>query len=195
VLRTHIVIAVVAVLAIVGVGSLAAAVEFVSDEIIHLQDTDGKIQTNVPVAASRAFSPLPVQFDPDLDTQLDSDGDGVFDEATDDLPKKGSSIKTTQKAVINLVLDTSEDASVRFRLNNLSEDNQIFLFKVAAPSNVIIDVEGSIFITIHGLVGHNEWLADISTGCNVGISCTILIEVSTTDAGMYPIAVELVRVG
>jgi hypothetical protein len=188
-------IAILGVVAIVSAGSLAIAASPLSDEKIHLQSVDGKIQTNVPVAASRTFSPLPVQFDPDLDTQLDSDGDGIFDEASDDLPKKGSSIKTTQKAAMNFVLDPSEDATVRFRLNNLSEDRQIFLFKVGAPSNVIIDAEGSVTITVHGMVGHNEWLADIPTGCNIGISCTILMEVSTTDAGMYPIAVELLRVG
>jgi len=178
----------------IGAGSMAIAttggavhqesapdIQHTSDVKIHLQDVDGKINTNVPVAASRAFSPLPIEFD-EVDTLPSVISGGTA----------GSSISTKQKAVINLALDVSEDAQITFFINNRSEDTQIFLIKVGAPSNVMVDFESkpSGFATIHGLVGHNEWLASVPTG-----GFDLAMEISTTDAGMYPIVVELLRVG
>jgi len=165
--------------------SFVIAVQPVSDEKIHLQDVDGKINTNVPVAASRAFSPLPVQFMEDNEVTTAGIPAGA------EGPTLGSVIQTKQKAVFNMVLDVSEDKTVNISLTNLSEDTQIFLIKANAPSNVILDFESSVSnVTIHGLTGHNEWLASMATG-NAGV----FMEVSTTDAGFYPIVVELLRIG
>jgi hypothetical protein len=172
------------VAAIVGAGSLAIAVQPVSDEKIHLQDVDGKIHTNVPVAASRAFSPLPVEFD-------EEGNSGNVASITGTGVTGGSQIVTKQKVVVNLVLPVSNVATVKIDLDNDSEDAQIFLIKAGAPSNVILDME-SEDVTIHGLTGHNEWLASITAAGN---DREIEMEVSTTDAGFYPIVVELLRVG
>jgi hypothetical protein len=165
----------IAVAAIVSVGSLAIAVQPVSDEKIHLQDVDGKIHTNVPVSASRAFSPLPLTFREDTDVSWGGDA-------------AGSIIMTKQKVVINIVSDTAETDEITFGVQNQSEDAQLFLIKAGAPPNVILDVDGS---NLRGITGHNEWLfkADASTHTN------FLLEITTTDAGMYPIVVELLRVG
>jgi hypothetical protein len=161
---------------IVGSGSMAIAVQPVSDEKIHIQDTTGKIQTNVPVAASRAFSPLAIEFAEDTEPAVAG--------AT-----AGSTIVTKQKAVVNMALDVSEDAAVTFTVENNSEDQQIYLIKAGAPAHVILDMESGSG-TVQGLVGHNEWLATAASGTS-----TFIMEVSTTDAGFYPIVVELERVG
>jgi hypothetical protein len=165
---------------VVGSGSLAIAVQPVSDEKIHIQDTTGKIQTNVPVAASRAFSPLAVEWSDDVEP--------IVSDAT-----AGSTIETKQKAVVNMALDVSEDATVTFSVDNNSEDTQIFLIKAGAPAHVLIDMEsgGLGEVTVQGLTGHNEWLATSPSGSDN----TFKMEVSTTDAGFYPIVVELERVG
>jgi hypothetical protein len=60
---------------------------------------------------------------------------------------------------------------------------------------VIIDFEsggGVGEVTVHGLTGHNEWLASIPGNAN---NVALNLELSTTDAGFYPIVVELLRVG
>jgi hypothetical protein len=177
-------------IAIVGAGSMAIAVgpathvesapdiQTASDVKIHLQDVDGKINTNVPIAASRTFSALPIEFAADTEVTID----GI---AT------GSSIVTKQKAVINYVLDVSEDQELTFTIDNDSEDRQIFLIKANAPSNVMLDAESGTGTTVHGVTGHNEWLAS----SDAGTGKTFKMEVSVTDAGFYPIVVELLRVG
>jgi len=182
-------------IAIVGAGSMAIAVgpathqedapdiQVASDVKIHLQDVDGKVNTNVPIAASRAFSPLPVEWSADVDITSMTDA------------TVGSHIQTKQKMVLNFVLDVSEDAQATLTLQNRSEDTQIFLIKANAPSNVILDFESvTSDVTIHGLTGHNEWLASIP-GSSTPTNETVTMEVSTTDAGFYPIVVELLRVG
>ena len=148
-----------------------------SDVKIHLQDVDGKINTNVPIEASRIFSPLPVIFSHDKEP---------FSDAVD-----GSSIVTKQKAVLNFVLNVSTVTHVTFSLDNQSEDPQIFLIKAAAPSKVILDMESGN-VKVQGVTGHNEWIAVIDGG---SIEQTFNMEVSTTDPGFYPIVVELLRVG
>jgi len=181
-------------IAIVGAGSLAIAVgpathvesapdiQTASDVKIHLQDVDGKINTNVPIAASRAFSPLPVEWD-DVNT---SENVGSLSGGT-----LGSSTVTRQKLTFNFALDTSEDVAAGLHIDNRSEDAQIFLIKANAPSNVIIDFETNT-VTVHGLTGHNEWLASIPGATDNG---AVTMEISVTDAGFYPIVVELLRVG
>jgi hypothetical protein len=60
------------------------------------------------------------------------------------------------------------------------------------PLQVILDLEGTASeTTLHGLTGHNEWVALIPTG----VTKELKMEVSVTDAGFYPIVVELLRVG
>jgi len=179
----------------VGTGSLAIAVsnnpvhqesppdiQETSDAKIHLQDVDGKIITNVPIEASRIFSPLPIEFCEDIEKSVTS-ANAV-----------GSSIVTKQKAVLNFVLDVSEDAHERVSLCNRSEDPQIFLIKAAAPPHVILDMEPADTnpLEIHGLTGHNEWIASIDGDAT---DQRFFIEVSTTDAGFYPIVVQLLRIG
>ena len=177
----------------VGAGSFAIAVQggavhqedapniqTSSDVKIHLQDVDGKVITNVPVAASRAFSPLPVFFEEE-DISLTVSGGTI-----------GSQTQTSQKIVANLALDVSEDATLSFDVDNASEDAQIVIVKAGAPSQVILDLEGTASeTTVHGLVGHNEWLTTVVTGTDL----TYKLEISTTDAGMYPLVLELLRVG
>jgi hypothetical protein len=175
----------------VTAGSMAIAIQPVSNEKIHIQDTTGKIQTNVPVAASRTFSPLAVEFNKDSEPEFDRDGDAVFDESPDDVGG-GSDIQTKQKAVINFVMDVSEDATVKFHVNNLSEDAQIFLIRAGTTPHVLLDMESGSGVTVQGVTGHNEWLATITGGA---VDATFTMEASTTDAGFYPIVVELERVG
>ncbi len=180
------------IMGVVAAGSMAIAtaggathmedppdIQHTSDVKIHLQDVDGKINTNVPIAASRAFSPLPVEFDEDIEPTV---ADAV---------STGSTIETKQKVIVNFVLDVSEDATTTFTINNRSEDTQIFLIKANAPPHVILDMESGTGVTIHGLSGHNEWIASVNTGG----PHTFKMETSTTDAGFYPIVVELLRVG
>ena len=173
---------------IVGSGSLAIAVQPVSDEKIHIQDTTGRIQTNVPVAASRAFSPLPVQWNQDNSIAYDTDNDGSFSAAE----QTGSDIATKQKIVFNFVADAATRHNTLVWFDNLSEDNQIFIIRAGAPPNVAIDIEQFFPSTpVHGLVGHNEWLVTVPPGPGYAVE----VEVSTTDAGFYPIVLELDRVG
>jgi len=184
----------------VGAGSLAIAttggavhqedapdIQHTSDVKIHLQDVDGKIITNVPIEASRAFSPLPVEWDAE---QSSDDLAGITDGI------EGSTMMTKQKLAINFVLDVSEDAELKLLLDNRSEDPQIFLIKANAPPHVILDFEtgtsAGVNVTVHGLTGHNEWLASIPAN---GADAVLKMEVSTTDGGFYPIVVELLRVG
>lgn len=57
---------------------------------------------------------------------------------------------------------------------------------------MILDFESAASkVTVHGITGHNEWLASIPTGT----SKQLTMEVSVTDGGFYPIVVELLRVG
>ena len=177
---------------ILAAGSLAIAVQPVSDEKIHIQDTTGKIQTNVPVAASRAFSPLAVQWNANTEAAADSAGGGTL----------GSTIQTTQKLVVNSALDVSSAQVTKLFLTNNSEDKQIFLIKAGAPANVMIDFNTPASpdtsfnaVTVQGVTGHNEWLATLpGSGTNSG-NAQVNMEISTTDAGFYPIVVELERVG
>jgi hypothetical protein len=171
--------------------SLAIAVQPVGDEKIHIQDTTGKIETNVPVAASRAFSPLAVEFNNDSEPEFDRDGDGFFNEPIDDVGV-GSTIQTKQKVVVNFVADVSTAATVKFHVNNLSEDSQIFLIKAGSTPHMMLDMNSGDDVTIQGITGHNEWLATIAGGVT---DVTFTMEASTTDAGSYPIVVELERVG
>ncbi len=186
-------------IAIVGAGSLAIAVgpathvenppdiQEASDVKIHLQDVDGKINTNVPIAASRAFSPLPVNWSADRGgSSTDQSADITATGGT-----VGSVMITKQKLAFNFVVQTATDATFDMKIDNNSEDTQIFLIKANAPSNVILDMENNSGVTIHGLTGHNEWLASASAGAGKFFD----MEVSVTDAGFYPIVVELLRVG
>ena len=165
---------------ILAAGSLAIAVQPVSNEKIHMQDTTGKIQTNVPVAASRAFSPLSVQWDGDV-AVTETGGGGAM----------GSEMVTKQKIAVNVALDVSTASSITLPLANNSEDTQIFLIKAGAPANVMLDFKSGTGVTVQGVTGHNEWLATITTGA----AKNVVMKVSTTDAGFYPIVVELERVG
>jgi hypothetical protein len=185
----------------VGAGSFAIAVQggavhqedppsiqHTSDQKIHLQDVDGKIITNVPIMANRAFSPLPVEWSDDVGT--DSTADIV---SSPPAAATGSVMITKQKLAFNFVVQTSTDAQFRLKIDNNSEDTQIFLIKADAPPHVQLDFESSASaVTIHGMTGHNEWLASVpgSTALN-----TVDMEVSVTDGGFYPIVVELLRIG
>jgi hypothetical protein len=190
-------------IAIVGAGSLAIAtqggavhmedapdIQHSSDVKVHLQDVDGKVITNVPISASRTFSPLPVEFSDDVGTDTSADMPGTASTT-------GSVMITKQKLAFNFVLDTAEDTEYTLKLDNNSEDTQIFLIKANAPPHVIIDFESgtnatpSNNVTVHGLTGHNEWLASVPTSTNKELK----MEVSVTDAGFYPIVVELLRIG
>ena len=178
--------------AMAGAGSFAIAtsggavhqedppsIQHTSDVKIHLQKVDGKIITNVPIEASRVFSPLPVEFNADTEPTV---ADAV---------SIGSTLQTKQKVVVNFVEDVSEDATVTFTVDNLSEDPQIFLIKASAPSHVMLDMESGVGVAVNGLSGHNEWLATADSGTGK----TFKMEVSTTDAGFFPVVVELLRVG
>ena len=154
---------------------------------IHLQDVDGKIITNVPIDANRVFSPLPVNWTPDIGTgDLSTDLVGTASTT-------GSVMVTKQKLAFNFVVQTATDTQFTLKLDNNSEDTQIFLIKANAPSNVILDMESGATgnVIIHGITGHNEWLASVPTG---GVK-TFDMEVSVTDAGFYPVVVELLRIG
>jgi len=189
-------------IAIVGAGSMAIAVQggavhqedapdiqHSSDVKVHLQDVDGKINTNVPIQANRAFSPLPVEFSDDVNTGADT-----FIDTSDDMAgtasTTGSVMITKQKLAFNFVVQTATDTEFTLRLDNNSEDTQIFLIKANAPPHVILDFESNDVI-VHGLTGHNEWIASIPTGTQQGLK----MEASITDGGFYPIVVELLRVG
>ncbi|MFQ5920621.1 MAG: hypothetical protein ACE5JV_01225 [Nitrososphaerales archaeon] len=181
-----------ALVVIVGAGSLAIAtsggavhqedipdIQRVSNELIHLDFVDGKINTNVPVAGSRAFSPSPLEFAQDEDPVTNADA-------------TGSTIATGQKIAMNFVVDAATVKVATFRLDNASEDSQIFLIRANATSNVIIDMQSvTNNITIHGLVGHNEWLASIPPSDSQAFQ----MELFFTDAGFYPIVVEMQRIG
>jgi hypothetical protein len=182
----------VVVIGVIVAGSLV--VGFVSipeqeKQLIALQDVNGKIETNVPVAASRSFSPLPVVFDLD-DPALPAGAEG-----------HGSDITTEQKLVINIVSDTSEPTKTVVDLNNLSEDQQLVIMRVGAPPHVMVDISPDVGflpgipdpdeIKVAALVGHNEWLLSVQSGNDK----TINIETSSADPGAYPIVVELLRVG
>jgi len=184
---------------VVGIGSMAIAVgpathvesapdiQTASDVKIHLQDVDGKINTNVPISASRAFSPLPINWSEDRGaSSTDVSGDITASDAT-----VGSVMITKQKLAFNFVVQTATDATFDMKLDNNSEDTQIFLIKANAPSNVILDMEDNSGVTIHGLTGHNEWLASATAGTAKFFD----MEVSVTDGGFYPIVVELLRIG
>jgi hypothetical protein len=148
--------------------------------------------------ANRAFSPLPVEWD---EEQIADDITVI------DSPSVGSTIATKQKIVLNFVLDVSEDVTPILELDNRSEDNQIFLIKADAPPHVILDFEtcntaglspcspafsAANDVTVHGLTGHNEWLASIPAN---SVDGRLLMEASTTDGGFFPIVVELLRIG
>ena len=50
--------------------------------------------------------------------------------------------------------------------------------------------------TVLGITGHNEWLASIPGNVIGGAGFGELqMEITTTDAGFYPIVVELLRIG
>jgi hypothetical protein len=187
----------------VGAGSFAIAVQggavhqedppsiqHTSDQKIHLQDVDGKVITNVPIMANRAFSPLPVEWDQEQAGDNDPNG------ATTGFAVVGTSIMTKQKLAINFVVDTAEDGTLDLQLDNRSEDPQIFLIKCDAPPHVQLDFEDPTAVgtdvDVHGLTGHNEWLASIAAN---GADDDLIMEVSVTDAGFYPIVCELLRVG
>ena len=121
-------------IAIVGAGSLAIAVgpathmedppniQEASDVKIHLQDVDGKIITNVPISASRAFSPLPVQWSAEQrngDLVRLTQTSALFDVTSSSV---GSSIATKQKLAFNFVTPTATVSNAGIRLDNLSED-------------------------------------------------------------------------
>ena len=164
--------------------SFIIAVQPLSDEKIHLQDVDGKIITNVPVEANRAFVPLAVQWSEDQDSD-DENSNTVLDLV-------GTSIMTKQKLAINFVSDVSEDGrKLVLELDNLSEDPSIFLIRCDAPSQVQLDFE-TAEVTIHGITGLNEWLASIDENST---DQEVDMEVSFTDAGFYPIVCDLQRVG
>jgi hypothetical protein len=186
---------------IVGSGSMAIAVQPVSDEKIHIQDTTGKIQTNVPVGASRAFSPLPIQW---------SDAfDGAMVAAGDDGILIASDVVSKQKMVVNFAGDVATRGCFYVWVDNLSEDDQIFMLRAGAPSHMIIDITtpetcgdlsppGNEIVEVDGLVGHNEWLlhTDNTPGFpNTYEQNVIAIIVEMTDAGFYPVVLELERVG
>jgi len=164
-----------------------------SDEKIHLQDVDGKIITNVPIMADRAFSGLPVEWERDNEVDLQ----------WRNAVSVGTKILTNQKIVFNVVTDVGEEAELLIPLVNNSEDAQIVLVKCSAPSHVIMDVEipdaaDGPGIDAVRLTGHNEWLINVKDGLTgppgqpVG---TMEIVLATTDAGMFPVVCELLRVG
>jgi hypothetical protein len=47
-------------------------------------------------------------------------------------------------------------------------------------------------VSIAGLIGHNRWLAVVDESVS---EQSFIMEVSVTDAGFYPIVIELTRVG
>jgi hypothetical protein len=158
---------------IIVIGSLALA----------LLPPEGNNITFPPSGASRVFSPLPVQWSPDKDVSVE--GDGSVDAFM------GSHIETAQKVAVNLALQTSSSASVTFYVDNLSEDNQIFVISANALPQVILDME-SDDVNITGLIGHNRWLAVVDESAS---EQSFIMEVSVTDVGFYPIVIELTRVG
>lgn len=168
-------------------------IQHTSDVKIHLQDVDGKINTNVPITANRVFSGLPIEWDRDNEQNLQ----------WRNAVSVGTKILTNQKIQFNVVTDVGEEAELLVPLVNNSEDAQIALVKCSAPSQVIMDVEIPDSIDNPGidavrLTGHNEWLINVKDGLSgvpgeyVG---NIEIVLATTDAGMYPVVCELLRVG
>jgi hypothetical protein len=167
---------------IVSAGSLAVAIQPVSDEKIHIQDTPGKLQTNVPVGAARSFSPIPVEWDTDTDISVTPAANA------------GSTIQTSQKVTFNIAAQVASDTVVELLLDNRSDDQQIVIFRAGSAPQVLLDMQtvGGSEVTVLGLIGHNEWLASIE-GLADGEPVELVI--SATDPGFYPLVVELERVG
>ncbi len=168
-------------------------IQTASDVKIHLQDVDGKINTNVPITGSRAFSGLPIEWDRDNEANLQ----------WRNAVSVGTKILTNQKIAFNVVTDVGEEAELLIPLVNNSEDAQIALVKCSAPPHVIMDVEipdatDNPGIDAVRLTGHNEWLINVKDGLTgppgkyIG---NMEIVLATTDAGFYPVVCELLRVG
>ena len=152
-----------------------------SDVKIHLEKVDGKIHTNVPVTASRTFSALPIHF------ILSATGPTV----TGGSSLAGSSFSTPQKAVINFFLDVSELAEVTYSLENDSEDTQLALFHCNTTPHVALDLKSGTGTTVTSLTGHNEWIMSVAAGTG----SNVVLDVFTTDAGMFPIVCHIQRAG
>jgi hypothetical protein len=167
------VIAFIALIGIIMAGSFALAVSPPPRD----DDGNGGDSPGVPDGIPTAFTPLSVNWD--------EDGTVDVTDATD-----GTIIVTKQKLVVNLALMVGQEASVTLPIVNLSEDNQIFLIKVGAPPQLIMDMEDGTNVDVVGITGHNEWLAVLEAD-----SGEIEMEVSTTDPGFYPFVLELEVVG
>lgn len=182
----------VAIVGITIAGSLVITIGSMPEpekQLIAVQNVEGKVNTNIPVSASRSFSTLPVVFDLE-DPALTAGAE-----------EHGTDLETEQKLVINIISDTAEPVKTVIDLNNKSEDTQLVLFKVSASPHITVDIapdtgfDGIIDdpgeIDIAGVVGHNEWLLSVASGNDK----TIEIESSPTDPGAYSLVLELLRVG
>jgi len=156
---------VLVIIAIVAVGSFGVAT---------INDPNNK----VPVAiGDTVMSGSPIQFDKDNELALDVTGASAV----------GSEILTRQKVVVNFVMDVSEDANIVLPLENLSADQRVARIRAIAPSTLIVDVEEGTGTSEVRLLGHNEWMFAISSGADNLLN----VEVSSTDAGFFPLVLEL----
>lgn len=178
---------------IIGAASLAITVQPVSNEKINLEHVDGEIHTNVPVAGTRSFTGLPVEFDRDNERQLE----------WRNAVSVGTKILTAQRILFNVMTDVGEEAELLIPLVNNSEDSQIVQFTCDAPRQIYMDLKippatDSPGIDAVRVVGFNDWLINVKSGLPgpPGYPAgTMMLAISTPHAGAYPIECHLNAVG
>lgn len=183
----------IVLLGLTGAASLAISVQPVSNEKINLEHTDGEIHTNVPVAGSRSFTGLPVEFDRDNERQLE----------WRNAVSVGTKILTGQRILFNVMTDVGEEAELLIPLVNNSEDSQIVQVSCYAPRQVYMDLKIPPAIDSPGIdavriTGFNDWIINVKDGLSgppgqpVG---TMMLSISTPHPGAYPIECFLDAVG
>jgi hypothetical protein len=180
-------------LGLIAAASLAISVQPVDNEKINLEHTDGEIHTNVPVAGTRQFTGLPVEFDRDNEVNFQ----------WRNAVSVGTKILTSQRILFNVMTDVGEEAELLIPLVNNSEDSQIVQVNCDAPRQVYMDLEipaaaDSPGIDAIRIVGFNQWIVNVKDGlagppgAPVG---TMELVINTPHAGAYPIECKLLAVG